>query len=120
MSQETRTIQKFQNHLLNFEELKGSAPLLRNATDLVARNTQNLMSVKQFKLAFEEFDFKNHEDIKEMQRKRSRSCPQTQIVEDLNNVMKNRKRKRLGATERGPEAAMGVAIESGVVERLHR
>eukprot|EP00959_Pyramimonas_sp_CCMP1952_P232293 4854385-Pyramimonas_sp.AAC.1 len=104
----------------NFWKLSGMGHAGAYEKKVKGRRQFNLTPVKQLVRAFEETGHRVTSDVGNNIEGMIGGPLQTQLIEEVNGVQKNRKRAKHSTTFRKPEACFAATLESNIVSDKHR
>lgn len=117
-------VAEFKQHYDDFEALKSIRSPTKAVKELIRRSPFNMLSTMQLVRICEANDWKCCDALRQVMRGRSSAVLGTQVVEDMNNVMKNTK-SFAGCASTGlqhyrrPETGFVSAVLRGVVDKVH-
>lgn len=115
-----RLIDEFHRDYTVFVELSSLQQKPASLQKLLDRSCFNLVAAKQWCAACEEFAWQYNDELSSLARTWFGGVLCSQIVEDSFAQMKNHRQVRGSRRLRKPQASMGVALTSGVMDRRHR
>ena len=115
-----KTLQRFQRDLANWRRLCGKADLTPGESDLKGRSEFPQTSVEQYVLAFEETKGVAKSSFDKVVFNKIYGILQTELVEEINGVQKNRKRYKTSKNFRNADIAFGLTLDSGICHNKHR
>ena len=120
------TMKRFERDLQNFEELEALEAHTDEQEKLTKRSQFKMRAVKQYKHAVNEmvngkYTEETKKKIKKVARDKIAGILQTELLEDINNVQKNRDREsHSSGMNRKPVAAWAQTLCSDLVDGKHR
>ena len=102
------------------EELLQTDPMPAALKHILDTSCLKLVSVQQYKHAFEEFDWISNREVVELSLERSGGIITTHPVEDCNNVQNNAGQSKASSKFRRPQRAMAVSLQKKVLHVRHQ
>lgn len=113
-------VDEFRQDYLAFVGLSSQQQRPASLQKLLDRSCFNLVATKQWLAACEEFGWRYNHELAALARTWCGGVLCSQVVEDAFAQMKNHRQVRGSRRLRKPQASMGVALTSGVMDKRHR
>ena len=115
------TVDRFEQDLMSFQVLEAHPNKCEAVDKKYRRHQMRKRSNFQFRQSlFHRGHHLYRRDLKKVIRDRARCACPTQIIEEVNGIMKNKRNLRMTTRARRPQKAMGLVLQSKLFQKSHK